>query len=189
MTRYPGGAYNYSALAFASTRQGAPMTNDVADVQSLAERLGKVEKQNRLLRIIVSIVVAVVVVSMLLDARRPKAIAVYAGGTNVGWMSSRGRWGPWLGLMDIGGNVRATLTVPRTGPYLALYDETDAMPGSRPLGAEHARVVLGWDQDGSARLMFSDARGNIRAALGVEEDGKPSLRLHDAEGNVIFHAP
>ena len=164
------------------------MTNDVADLQSLAERMRKVEKQNRLLRIVVSIVVAVMVLSMFLDTRRPEAIAVYAGGRNVGWMS-RGKWGPWLGLMDIGGNVRATLTVPRTGPYLALYDETDAMPGSRPLGPEHARVVLGWGQDGSAHLMFSDARGNIRAALGVDENGRPSLRLHDAGGNVIFHAP
>ncbi len=91
------------------------------DVEVLQARIRKLETRisNHTSLFIVLVVVAVFVA--YLNQRPNKAMFVYNdAGDAVAWASVGMGSGPWIGLADPRGTVRAHLTAPVSGPFLAL---------------------------------------------------------------------
>ena len=87
---------------------------------------------------------------------------------------ARGDGSSGLHLYDKNGKNRATLgTLVDGSPRLLLYDKSG-----------NARMSLGALNDGLSRLALYDKNGKTRAALRALGDGSPSLVLSDRDGNV-----
>ena len=145
------------------------------------ERLKRLEKQNRRLKMAAALFILFMSPLILMSAAGHKGRTVEArrivlkddeGNTRaiLGMRSA----GPGLALYDADGNkVQALLTVLQTGPVLGLYDAdgtTRALLGVTPKGAS---------------LTFNDAEGKLRAEMSFSGDA-PQLTFFDREGNPVY---
>jgi hypothetical protein len=157
----------------------------VLDVNSIAERLNKLEKQNRRLTLALALIGVLSGCLMFAGARfhrgrgrtltARKILLKDESGTTRAILGMRSA-GPGLTLYDQNGeNVEALLTVLKTGPILSLYDANGA-----------ARVLLGVTPKG-ATLAFNDPKGKLRAEVGFLS-GTPNVTFFDAEGKPVYLA-
>ena len=145
------------------------------------ERLKRLEKQNRRLKMAAALVIIFISPFILMSAAGHKGRTVEArqivlkddeGHTRavLGMRSA----GPGLALYGAEGDkVQALLTVLQTGPVLGLYDAdgtTRALLGVTPKGAS---------------LTFNDAEGKLRAEMSFSGDA-PQLTFFDRDGNPVY---
>jgi hypothetical protein len=132
---------------------------------TLEQRLEKLERENRWMRRLGAVCLAVVAAVFLMGQDKPIGLPDHVVRS--------------LTIMDGNGKVRAWLgTMPRGGVYLSLADK-DAKP----------RAMLATLADGATALTLKGKDGKERVALKVFGDSSPRLRLLDAKGSVIWKAP
>jgi hypothetical protein len=134
---------------------------------SVEERLKRLGKENKRLRLLAWGVVVLAGGSLLLAAS-----GVRARPPQLGRIVEAERFV----LRDASGKPRAVLGMDADEPGLWLYDA-----GGKP----RAALAVTADRPG---LALYDASGNARAALAVTAGG-PALWLYDKAGNVIWAAP
>ena len=130
------------------------------------QRLKRLERENRWMRRIGVVAVAVAAAVFLIGqgggrAKEPPNLVARS-----------------LTLKDKEGTVRATLAAGVDGSCLVFVDE-----------AHKVRASLIVANDGYADLTFRDSDGKVRTQLGTFVRGSPNLRLFDAKGKVIWKAP
>jgi hypothetical protein len=161
----------------------APMTWQTIDVNSIVERLDKLEKQNRRLSIALALIAVFAGCLMFGGARFHKGHTVTARrivlqdetGTTRAILGMRSA-GPGLTLYDQNGeNIEALLTVLQTGPVLTMYDANGA-----------TRVLLGVTPKG-ATLAFNDPKGKLRAETGFLSN-TPIVTFFDSKGKPVYLA-
>jgi len=124
------------------------------------QRLEKLERENRWMRRIGAVGLAIVA-----------AIAV--------WPRSRDPKVNSLQVTDKNGTER-----------MWFVTDVDGTPGLSVLDKNgEARMVFGTDADGPVRLSLLDKDGTERMWLVTDADGTPGLVLHDPKGDVIWQAP
>lgn len=135
---------------------------DDPTVDSLSQRLDRLEREIRWWRRLGTVVVSTLVLAFLLGATGQKVADEVRAKLFV--------------LVDVDGKDRAALVVTADGPVLALYDRDGKF-----------RADLAVTAAGSA-LALRDRDGAPRAMLGVPTGG-PALGLYDRDGKVIRLAP
>ena len=152
------------------------MASQTPDLQAVAERLGKVEKQNRRLKSVGIAVLLLVSAVLVIGQAVPKEPILLEAEAFI--------------LRDKNGNVRAGLMLNEDGsPSLTFLDKN-----------ENLRAWLVLDEDGMPSFMLFDENENKRAVLGftsleVTKTGEvrnlppSSLVLFNKEGKVLFKAP
>jgi len=154
----------------------------------LEQRVEKLERENRWMRRIGAVAVAVVAAVFLVGQgkeKEPPDLVVRS-----------------LAVKDKNGNVRATLgTLANGTPQLRLADrhgKPRAMLGtleSDLLGLSlwdsdfKVRAALSLNAAGKPHLRLADEGGVARARLSTVRDGSAKLELYDAKGKVIWKAP
>jgi hypothetical protein len=128
------------------------------EVRSLAERLGRAERQARRLRNILGLLVLVGVFTALAGR------AFVAGSRNVVEAE-------WFKLRDADGNKRAALQITHDTPFLAFYDRN---------GKNILQILA--QNDGAAGMQISDASGKVRLVVGHSLDHEMGLTAFDADG-------
>lgn len=133
-------------------------------LEELAGRVARVERNNRVLRY--ALVVLVLFTGYVsLDKLFPDGVIVQKT-----MMESKE-----LKLVDNDGNARLFLRMYSRVPVLQLVD-----------GNGKPRLSLGLRFDDTPFIDLSDRRGNTRASLEMNEDDSPALRLFDEHGDVSF---
>jgi hypothetical protein len=152
-------------------------------MEALAQRLEKVEQQNRRLRGAGIAVVVLAAAGLLMGQAMPRAQTVEAREFILRGAEGKVRAdlvafkdGLALTLLDESGKSRATLAVDKPGPRLSLYDEN---------GKPRARLAV--YEDGPA-LILLDENGMFRVSLLVRKAG-PMLLLHDENDKTIWRQP
>ena len=140
----------------------APPTPD--PVVALTDRLGKLERSNRLLRLGI-VVIALFTGYVSMDKLFPDGVIVQKT-----MMESKE-----LKLVDGDGNARLFLRMYSRVPVLQIVD-TNGKP----------RLSLGLRFDDTPFIDLSDRRGNTRATLEMTEEDAAALRLYDDKGQVSF---
>ena len=147
------------------------------------QRLKRLERENRWMRRIGAVGVAVAAAVFLVGQGKEKVppdlkvhslIIVDKNGrrrAKLGTWDKKGGF-PYLALLDSRGQNRLNLSVEADVPHLALNDRV-----GKP------RVMLGMTPDGSAALRFVED-GWARAALGTSLGGRPWLTLHGEGGGL-----
>ncbi len=136
------------------------MDRMISDPPDLAQRVEKLEKANRRLKLAGVLALTLVGCLLLLGVASPKRTVE----------AER------FILLDANGKPRVRLRMRAEGPELGLYDAN-----------RKTRVALGMTPNGP-KLGLLDANGNLQVILGAEAEG-PRLVLFDANGKVIFTAP
>lgn len=138
-----------------SRREGA-MNGQMFD--ALAQRLDRLERENRRLRRVgATLAVGVAAVVLMGQARTPARVIEAQK----------------FVLRDESGKIHAELDLGRHGtPFLAFSDQDGK-----------ARAGLGLMPDGAPVLRLADRDGKVRAALDVGADGAPGLTLYDQDEN------
>jgi hypothetical protein len=125
-------------------------------VDILAERLAKVERENRIFRR--AAVVAVV------------GLAVLLGGEHYTTHNARTLAAENFAVRNASGEVVAMLGVGSSGqPTLALSD-----------GGGRVRIGMQLTRTGTPSIMLADADKKIRAGLALKDDGSPVSNLDEA---------
>ena len=127
----------------------------------MANRLDRVERENRRTKLVV-LIFAVVTVALLLMGQATDVHELTTQNLVIRGENGVPRW--WLGV-DEEGNAR-----------LEMYDAQES---------ERAALRL---FEGDAVFVLGDANRVERIVLGLKK-GDASLALHDANGNVLFKAP
>ncbi len=149
------------------------MTSQLSSLDSVVDRLVKVEAQNRSIRLAGAVVLSLVGAVLIMAQARPPAS---------------------LTLSDANGNPRGMLVVLRNGvPGVALRDQQGRLrlvvqldsggaPSLRLLGTDaRARAELSF-REGAAALVFKDSAGAERLVLDQSAQGVPHLSLMTALG-------
>jgi hypothetical protein len=127
------------------------------------QRLERLERENRWMRRIGAVCLALVAAVFLMGQEKAKELPDLEVGS--------------LKVKDKDGKVRVFLR-PEGRGALVLYD-----------GNLKARATLGVALDGEAGLLLYDGNLKARAMLGTAHDGTPGLKLFDPKGKVIWKAP
>ena len=179
------------------------MNRMISDLPDLVQRVEKLEKANRRLKLAGVLALTLVGCLLLLGAASPKRtveaeefVLRDANGderARLGITAS----GSALGFRDANGNLRAVLS---TKGGLILYDAKGDMrlslgdlPGGAALLLKDAngvsRVMLSvFDAGATAGLLLYDANGKVAVLVAVSPRGR-ELKLLDANGKLIFSAP
>ncbi|MHC4137873.1 MAG: hypothetical protein ACYS0K_23270 [Planctomycetota bacterium] len=128
------------------------------------QRLERLERENRWMRRIGAVGVAVAAAVFLVGQGKEKVPPNLVARS--------------LTLKDKEGTVHAYLAAGVDGSSLIFVDKAHKMRASLIVGG-----VRG------ARLTFHDRDGKARAGLGTLVSGSPHVTLSDAKGNVIWQAP
>ena len=115
------------------------MIAQAPELAAVVARLEKVERQNRRLKRVGVVVLALAVAGMVMGQAMPRARIVEAeefvlrdAAGNVRAELVAFKDGPALTLLDENGKSRATLAVDKPGPRLSLHDENDKMIWRQP---------------------------------------------------------
>jgi hypothetical protein len=191
------------------------MTAQVPDLASVVARLEKVERQNRQLKMVGGMVLALAVAGMVMGQALPSARVVEAEGFVLKDAAGKVRAelsvdgeGAKLLLGSENGKSRAMLNVDKDGPALTLFDENAKLrawlavfkDGPRlALRDESEKVRVGLSVDGDRpRLRLYDEKSKTRAVLGPtelettgtgEQRPESSLVLFDRDGKVLWQTP
>ncbi len=136
------------------------MNRIISDLPDLAQRVEKLEKANRRLKLAGVLALALVGCSLLLGAASPKRTVEAEE----------------FILRDANGEVRAILHMKPNGPGLLFYDANG-----------ESRVALAVTRLGPMLALF-DANRKTRALLGINEN-EPRLVFFDANEKLIFSVP
>lgn len=181
--------------------QEDPMT----DMQSLAERVDRLETGNRRLKRICGGVIAVAGLAFLLGQTAPLNPIIEAGGfilrDNAG--NIRGDWrvadddSTVLAMIDAEGKPRAGLGVLQDGETVfSLHDREGMSRGHWRVFADGATALNLLEKDGNPRAGFavlpdgttmldlSNRQGKSRGSWMVLPDGKSTLSLRDEKGKA-----
>jgi hypothetical protein len=130
-------------------------------IDALAERVERLERENRRLKRIGVVVLAAVAVTLAVGAKladQPEFVEATRG----------------FHLRDKDGTLRASLTLEHEGePGLFLYTKDRDLPA----------IALSLDSDGQRRLQFRDKTGKERIFLGPLADGHVGIVLEDGAEN------
>jgi len=182
------------------------MTSQLPLLDSVLDRLVKVEAQNRRIRLAGAVVLSLVGAVLIMAQARPVSQTVEAehlvlrdamGTARIVLSSGEGEGGAAsLTLADAGGNPRGVLVVLRNGVAgLGLKDrlgrlrlvaqlDTGGAPLLRLSGADaRGRAELSF-RDGAAALIFKDGAGAERLVLDQSADGVPHVSLMTALGDA-----
>ncbi|MFO7945970.1 MAG: hypothetical protein R6V19_04065 [Armatimonadota bacterium] len=155
--------------------------------KALAERVERLERQNRWLKIGAAVVAAIMVVAVLMG-QTPEEKTIEADKIKV----------ESLQIVDAEGKRRGTFTMMEGRPVLALYDRTEKprIGMSIPQG-EGPEFIL-FDINGRARtkihLLGDEPRltlcdGNEQPRAMLHLFGGPTLTLYSTTGSRIWQAP
>jgi hypothetical protein len=133
-------------------------------LEAVSERLGRLERHNRLLRYMLAVLV-VFTGYISMDKLFPDGVIVQKT-----MLESKE-----LKLLDGDGNARLFLRMYSRVPVLQLVD-----------GNGKPRLSLGLRFDDTPFIDLSDSYGNTRATLEMTEQDAPALRLFDGNGDVTF---
>jgi hypothetical protein len=151
------------------------------------QRLARLERENRWMRRLGAVAVAVAAAVFLVGQGKDKPRVVEAQkfvlrdseGKSRAELSLRERGGVGLDLRDGAGTPRASLLLLRPdAPMLALRD-----------GSGRSRLVLSAADEGATDMLIKDARGNARVLLGVSHRGSGGIEVYAPNGTVIWKAP
>ena len=182
------------------------MTSQLPLLDSVLDRLVKVEAQNRRIRLAGAVVLSMVGTVLIMAQVRPPSQTVEAerlvlrdamGMARIVLSSGEGEDGAAsLTLSDANGNPRGVLVVLRSGVAgIALRDQRGRMrlvgqvdsggaPSLRLLGADaKGRAELSF-REGTAALVFKDSAGADRLVLDQTPQGGPHLSLTGALGDA-----
>ena len=166
-----------------ATKGDGAMTQETLDLRAVAERLDKLEKQNRRLKYAGAAALLLVSTALVMGQAAPVPETIEARMFIVRDADGTARaaltvteLGPSLVLYDADGKLRAELTVMETGPRLHLLDADGTM-----------RAGLAATELGPGLVLY-DAHGTMRVVLAGAEEGL-GLGLYDAHGNTLFSAP
>ena len=142
-------------------------------LESLADRVQRLERQNRRLRIrwllslfiIIGGVASAMTMGALALGNSSSALSAARGETRRAISAQQ------FALRDEKGYMQAELAAQATGPLLRMWDAKG-----------HPRVILSVHQDTGPELHLSDAKGKARAGLSLGLDGQPRFELTDASG-------
>jgi len=151
------------------------------EIEVLQARIKKLETRisNHTNLFIVLVIVAVLVAYV--NSRPNKAMFVYNdAGDAVAWATVGIGSGPWIGLADPRGTVRAHPTAPVSGPFLALLGPEGLVTRDE----DHQRLRLGWLTGDSLGLVIRDRAGRVRLELGLDAGGDPFFASYDASGTA-----
>lgn len=138
------------------------MTAESQTQETLLNRLEKLERENRGIKILGSIALLGAAGALFLGLAAPPTKTVEA---------------ELFILRDTQGKARMMMSVGDEGPSLTLLDKNGKL-----------RVNLGVDKDGPA-LDLLDAAENPRAQLMITDEKGPLLNLYDAKGSQISFRP
>jgi hypothetical protein len=153
------------------------MNSETLDLQSMLNRLGRLERQNRRLKLSAFIFLVGFSTFFLMGQVRapkmPEAIEARKfvvrdlSGNGVAALGLGPQGSPLLVMLRKDGKVGATLEVSVEGvPALTLYDK------------DKPREIVALDLDGSPGLALSDRNGSARVGLGVANEGSGGLVLY-----------
>lgn len=153
------------------------MTSQISVLQSVVERLDKLEKQNRTLKRVGMLVLVLFCLVFVMGQALPGRRIIEAEG---------------FILRDANGKMRAALGISEGAPHLSLLDEEGTARIFLTLAANkpavwlfdakvNPRVSLATDAGGDGLLSLLDGMRKQRAVLGLLPDGSPKLEL-TAEG-------
>lgn len=192
----PGGRFRFGSESDQGGGNGkgngdgkGEVMNELMMMKTLAQRLDRVERENRRLKrggaVVLAVVAAVVLMGQATGDKVAKVLEAESFVVRDSKGALRAILGVWeddevrLLLPDRNGKSRAILAVkPDGSPYLGLYDKD----GKRRIGM----AVL---QDGMLALGLAYTDDKSRAGLSVGPDGSPRLFLADKAGKVIWSAP
>ncbi|UCH36462.1 MAG: hypothetical protein JSV65_08940 [Armatimonadota bacterium] len=172
---------------------------------TLPDRVERVERQNRRLRVGMLAILAVVGALVFMAATEPAAKVVRAErfelvdakGKVRGLLTLVGDVGPKLLLFGNDDNARAMLRLtPNGNPELCLYDKDGRGGVALMVGDDvNPRLTLR-DKAGTLRAEFSgtalelcDTKGRLRAALTLDRRGSPTMGMFDEARKVFWQAP
>ena len=159
------------------------MQSQMSDASSVSQRLDKLEKQNRRLKMALTLFTILAGCLVFVGARfrggrtitaRRIVLKADSGATRaiLGMRSA----GPGLVLYDENGeNIEALLAVLQTGPVLSLYDRNGA-----------TRALLGVTPKG-ATLALNDQHGKLRVEIGFSSN-EPNVTFFDPNGKPTYRA-
>ena len=135
-------------------------------METLVERLDRLERENRRLKWVGSVVLIGITALVLMGQAGPRHVFKIVQAEQ-------------FVLRDPSGQTRAVLgTVADGSAGLALYDRD---------GKDRAKLIV--LPDGMSGLIAFDRDGKLRAGTGVTADGSPRLTLYDRDGRVVWSAP
>ena len=149
---------------------------------TIAQRLAKLEKQNRWMKRVGGVVLAAVACVVLIGQGKAKELPDLVAKS--------------LTIKDAKGKTRAELRIANQGAaFLGLFDEAGVARASLLTLSNGAPMLNFRDKAGQTMALLTTVRGGacslylteanvLRAKLGVG-----SLALHDAKGNVVWKAP
>jgi len=170
-------------------------------------RLERVERQNRWMKLLGAVVLALAGAVLLMGQAFPKieeasSFLLRDREGNIRSTLITGADGSVIqDFYDKAGKARITLSVlPDGSPRLQFYDNAGTpraglvvLPDSSGLvfsdRNKKPRVTLSMLADGVSGLQLLDPNGKPRAVLGALPDGSPRLEFLDADGKVLFQAP
>jgi hypothetical protein len=178
----------------------------------LTQRLDRLERGNRRLRlagvILLLALVAVGAMGQVLPKAVPKVVEAERfvvrdtrGKISATLGAGSGTTTPALSLADQNGKLRAGLAVLSDGAVgLVLADKDGNLRASIGLAADASSQVILYNKEGrggaglivradGAGLTLDDKDGERRVMLGLNAYGFPSLHLSDKDGKVIWKAP
>lgn len=136
-----------------------------ATVKSASDRLGRLERQNRWMRLVL-LVLVLSTGYLAYEKVFPEGVVIQKT-----MMESKE-----IKLLDSDGNARLFLRMYSRVPVLQLMD-----------GNGKPRMSLGLRFDDTPFLDLSDKSGRTRATLEMTEHDAPALRLFDEDGNITFN--
>jgi len=149
------------------------METQMPDIQSLLERVEKLEKDARFRAVRLrshGFVIATIMLLIVSYVLLPRLSELWHRKT----VSARN-----LILQDREGDARASLMVlDDSGPYLLLLDREKKI-----------RVLLGLSDDGEPQLLLNDDEGKPRVVLDVSEKGEGRLSIYDAKSELVDTVP
>jgi hypothetical protein len=141
------------------------------------QRLARLERENRWMRRLGAVAVAVAAAVFLVGQGKDKPRVVEA--QKFVLRDSEGKSRAELSLRERGGVGLASLLLLRPdAPMLALRD-----------GSGRSRLVLSAADEGATDMLIKDARGNARVLLGVSHRGSGGIEVYAPNGTVIWKAP
>ena len=147
---------------------------------TIDQRLGRLERENRWMRGIGAVGVAVAAAVLLMGQGKQtegwhlvaKSLTINDADGTPRIRLGQERGPPQLVFLDATGRPYITLGQTSSGPLLRFRDK------------KMVRVVLSTTPDGAASLLFTDPKGKSRCGLGVDPDGSPSVEIRDQDGDV-----
>ncbi len=177
------------------------MTPQTLDMQTVLERLARVEARGRRLARLAAALLIAAGAALVMGQVSPKARTLEAegfflrdaGGKVRAVLGILADGSPGLALHGADGTPRLGLTVTARGPHVVLYDEEGKARAGLTVGPDGSAALGLYDKDGRGRagltvlpggasaLALADRAGKARAGLTVTAEGTPALVLYDRD--------